>query len=90
MSDEPQQQAPLVSDRFRKMAAAIDHNAEEANFGGAFVIIPPRDGGDAIETLILDSTQDAAQFWTLLKTKCEVQISRVDDRSRTGQAFGRR
>jgi len=80
---------PLASDYFRKMATAIDHNAEEANFGGAFVILPPKDGGDVVETLILDSTQDPAQFWILLQSKCAVQIKRVDEAARTGQLHRR-
>lgn len=90
MNDTPEKPIPLASDYFRKMAAAIDHNAEKGNFGGAFVILPPKDGGDVVETLILDSTQDAAQFWTLLKTKCDVQIRKADEASRHGQAFQQR
>lgn len=72
---------------FTRMADRLNHNADDP-FGGCFVIIPPRDGGDAIETLILDGQQDPAQFWIMLKTKCDMQIARLDERSRAGQAFG--
>jgi hypothetical protein len=88
MNPEPKKDPP-VSDYFRKMATAIDHNAA-AGFGGAFVIIPPEGGGNPIETLILDEKQDPAQFWTLLKTKCDTQIALADQALRTAQAGFRR
>ena len=78
-----------ISDRFRRMATAIDHNAEQGGFGGAFVIVPPKEGGDVVETLILDSTQDPAQFWVLLKSKCDTQIAKADALSRQGQLHRR-
>ena len=79
-----------IADRFTKMAAALKHNAD-AGFGGAFVLVPPRDGGDALETLILDNKQDAAQFWILLQSKCQAQIAALDSANRQVQAgYGRR
>ena len=71
------------------MATAIELNAG-GTFGGAFVVIPPPEAGDPIETLILDSKQDPAQFWTLLKTKCDIELGLLDQKQRVGQAFGRR
>jgi hypothetical protein len=71
------------------MADAIEQNAERG-FGGAFVVIPPEDGGDPFETLILDSKQNAAQFWILLKSKCEMALTESDQKQRVGQAFLRR
>jgi hypothetical protein len=82
MNDEPPNK-PSNAGPFRGMAALIDAN-ETAGFGGAFVIIPP-EGGTALQTLILDSTQDHIQFWTLLKVKCDVEIKRLDDLTRQGQ-----
>lgn len=87
MNDEPPK-PPSTADRFRKMAERLDHNAA-AGFGGCFLIVPPADGGEAIETLILDERQNAAQFWVLLKTKCEDEIIRLDQANRQGQAFRR-
>jgi len=77
-----------IADRFRKMADAIERNAD--NFGGAFVVVPPKDAGDPIETLILDVRQDAAQFWILLKSKCEAEIAKADQQQRAQQGFARR
>lgn len=76
-------------DKFTKMAAQLDRNSDGA-FGGAFVVIPPKEGGDTLETLILDSRQDATQFWILLKTKCETEIALLDQKQRSTGAFGGR
>lgn len=88
MNDEAPKQ-PSASDRFRKMAERLDHNAEDG-FGGCFLIVPPVDGGEVIETLILDSKQDATQYWILLKSKCEMEIARLDGANRNQSAYGRR
>ncbi len=74
-------------ERFRKMADAIESNAERG-FGGAFVIMPPE--GDPIETLILDSKQDPSQFYMLLKTKCDIALNELDAKQRQAQGFQRR
>ena len=73
---------------FRAMADRLDHNVDSA-FGGCFVVVPPTDGGDPIETLILDSKQDAAQFWMLLKTKCDIALGELDAKQRQASTFGR-
>lgn len=75
--------------RFRAMADALEKNAD-GSFGGAFVIVPPEAGGDPIETLILDSKQDAAQFWNAVITKCQFMLADVEQKQRAGQVFGRR
>jgi len=72
------------------MAAAIERNAE-GSFGGAFVVIPPNsDAGEPIETLILDAKQDPAQFWMLLKTKCDLELAALDAKQRQQATFGGR
>jgi hypothetical protein len=91
---EPLIQPPenTAAKAFQDMADRIRHNAGQS-FGGAFVVIPPvNNGGDPLETLILDSKQDPAQFWTLLKVKCDLAIGELDQRARNQQAgaFGRR
>lgn len=78
-----------IADRFRAMADAIELNGT-ATFGGAFVVIPPFEGGDLLETLILDNRQDASQFWIFLKTKSQTQMDDLDGKNRLGQSFGRR
>lgn len=84
MSDEAPQSA-----LFRKMADRIDHNFT-AVFAGASVIVPPPDGGDTVEMLILDASQSAAQFWGALATKCQIEIAKLGEAQRNTQAFGRR
>lgn len=80
---------PTSPQRFRAMADAIERNEGDI-FGGAFVVVPPPEAGDPLETLILDSKQDPAQFWMLLKTKCDIALGQLDQKQRAGQAFGRR
>ena len=78
-----------AAERFTAMAAAIEHNAG-ATFGGAVVIIPPPNGGEPIELLILDLKADPAQFWSTIKTRIEIKLAELDERQRSQQAFGRR
>ena len=75
--------------RFDQMAARIRLNADQG-FGGAFVIAPPKSGGEAIETLLVDVRQDPVQFWTLLKSKCDVELDQLGAQAKSQQAFGRR
>lgn len=58
-------------------------------FGGAFVVVPPRNGGDPVQTLILDAAQQPAQFWSILKTRCDIELQRIDELARNQQAFRR-
>lgn len=75
--------------RFRVMANRIDHNAD-AVFAGAAVIVPPAEGGEPVEMLIIDSSQSPAQFWGALLTKCQISLKDLDEKQRNTQAFGRR
>lgn len=75
--------------RFDQMAARIRLNAEQG-FGGAFVIAPPQNGGGAIETLLVDVRQDPVQFWTLLRSKCDVELDQLKDSAKNQRAFGGR
>ena len=76
-------------DKFSAMAARIVGN-EQNPFGGAFVVVPPENGGAALEVLILDATQDATQFWSILKTKCELALYELEEKQRNSAAFGGR
>ena len=84
-SAEPKQ---TIADLFRRMADRLEHNADDP-FGGCFLICPPEGGGNVIETLILDASQDPSQFWILLKAKCDVNIQQIDQQARKTGAFGR-
>ena len=77
-----------LAQRLRLMADKIDLN-DATTFGGAFVIIPPPDGGEPLETLILDAKQDPAQFFILLKARIDNAIVLLDQSKNQGFA-GRR
>lgn len=85
---DPNRPARELATRFRAMADKIELNDDSA-FGGAFVIIPPANGGDPVETLILDGRQDPSQFWSILKTKCDIMLASLDEQARQQQAFRR-
>lgn len=78
-----------TAELFFQMSERLKRNTAEA-FGGAFVVVPPAEGGDPLNTVIFDSKQDPAQFWMLLKTKCDIALGQLDQKQRAGQAFGRR
>lgn len=80
---------PANSDPFKKMAERIEHNAD-ATFGGAVVIIPPLNGGDPIELLMLDSAGSAAQFWSTLKTRIQIVLDELEQKQRMTAGFGHR
>ena len=77
-----------TSDPFTKMAQRIEHNAE-ATFGGAVVIVPPKNAGDQIELLMLDAQGDPAQFWSTVMTRIQVVLEKLKDQERRVGAFGR-
>lgn len=74
---------------FTDMAQRIEHNTD-ATFGGAVVIIPPKNAGEQIELLMLDSAGDAAQFWSTIKTRIDLVLDKLRDQERNVQGFGRR
>ncbi len=74
------------SDKFRAMADSIDNN-EGKPFGGAVVIIPPG-GGDAIEMLVLDSREDALQFYTNIKTMAELAYNELLQKEQQKRVYG--
>lgn len=77
------------SEQFRKMAERIDHNAE-ATFGGAAVIVPPAQGGETVELLILDAKGDPAQFWGTILTRAQMEIQGLQDKQQIIRGFGAR
>ncbi len=72
-----------LSEPFTKMAVQLDHN-DAADFGGAFVVIPPVGGGDPVQGCLLTSA-DPVQFWLLLQS----QINKSLEAAKAGpQQFG--
>ena len=66
---------------FSAMAQRIIHNAESV-FGGAVVIVPPANGGEPIEMLVLDQAGDAAQFWGTINTRIAIVLDKLKDEQR--------
>lgn len=85
-----------ISDRFRRMADQIDHNAG-GSFAGAYVIVPPilQDAGAAelfppIEVLVLDTSQSPVQFLSMLSAKVAVALEHVKAQEAAASGFGGR
>lgn len=74
------------ADRLRAMADALDRNPG-GPFGGVAVIVPPDNGGEALELLILDSQKDPAQFWSTVVTRASLMVQDLQQKT---VAFGRR
>lgn len=77
-----------LAKQLRQMADRMETNGNDS-FGGCFVVLPPM-GGEPLKTLILDSKQDPAQFFAILKTKCEIALASLDETQRNQQGYGRR
>jgi hypothetical protein len=80
--NQPLVEKPESPDRsapFTEMARALVHNKGQG-FGGAVVIVPPDNGGESIELLLLDSRGDPAQFWATVKSRLELRLREIDDR----------
>jgi hypothetical protein len=75
------------SEPFTVMAQRIERNPE---FGGAVVIVPPGQGEEAMQWLIVDDKADILRFWIKLKTDIDATIQRLDERSRMQQWPGQR
>lgn len=70
-----------VADQIEKMDADT--------FGGVAVIVPPQDGGDPIEVLILDPKKNIGQFYSTVLTRVQFEMGEMEQRSRQQQAFRR-
>lgn len=79
------------SDFFRELADKIDRNAE-ADFAGAFLILPPTFNGAAPEPVsgLLVGAPDMAAFLGLVKTKLDVTVISYDDMQKQQQQGFRR
>ncbi len=72
----------------RRLADTIEKMDADA-FGGVAAIVPPQDGGDPIELLIVDPKKNAAQFYATIKTRLETQLDDLNTTMRSQQAFRR-
>ena len=70
---------PDLSKPFRDMADRIDLNKDQG-FNGAFVVVPP--GGGFASTLVLNDEEAPSMFWSLVKTRAEIEISKLDEAER--------
>lgn len=75
------------SAKFRAMADRIDKNAD-SGFGGAICIVPP-DGGETIELLILEATDNPAQFWGIIQARAIMALNKIEQDRAMNKAFGR-
>lgn len=80
--------AAKLAQALRDMAARIEKNGSDS-FGGCFVVLPPQ-GYEGLSALILDTNQDAAQFFGLLQTKITLALAGIEEAQRNAQSFGRR
>lgn len=74
-----------AAETLRRMADHVDRNAA-AGFGGCIVIVPPLNGGDPIEILMLDDHPDIAQFYANLTARISARVSELTDIQRHQQA----
>jgi len=84
VADE-QPKPPSNAEFFLRVAEEIDRNVA-SGFGGAFVVVPPKDCGNSIATVILDARQDGMTFWLMLKAKCDAELQVLDAQQRQSQA----
>lgn len=75
--------------RFRAMAEQIERQLPTSGFGGAFVIVPPENGGTPIAVMLLDDLADPAMFWSAVQTKAQIALREIEARERQGLSYGR-
>jgi hypothetical protein len=73
--------AESLAATFDQMAAQIRLN-RDANFGGAFVIVPPVGVGSPVDGLILNSSNAAMMYWMTLKTLVDDTINFLKEQQR--------
>ena len=93
MTDEPPDPAEVRAQLFEAMAAQIRLN-KDAKFGGALLAVPPGDGmspGCEPFSHIAFNQEEAAIFWSVVKTLAQVAEAAMEHAQRGGgQGFGRR
>lgn len=69
----------------RRVADQIER-MDADTFGGVAVIVPPQDGGDPIEVLILDPKKNPAQFYSTIQTRLQIDTAELATQGRQQQA----
>lgn len=89
MNGEPlvESKEKQLADAFRKMADRIEHNAG-SEFGGACLIVPPFNGGDPIEFLLLGPKPDLAQFYSTIQTRIQMVLQEIQEKQRIATNMG--
>ena len=73
--------AEALAATFDQMAAQIRLN-KNANFGGAFVLVPPPGVGAPVDSLIMNSQNASMQFWVNLKLIVDDTMTQLKDQQR--------
>jgi hypothetical protein len=73
--------AEALAATFDQMAAQIRLN-KDANFGGAFVLVPPPGVGSPVDALIMNSTNASMMFWTNLQSIVSETIKALVEQQR--------
>lgn len=66
---------------FRGMAERIERN-DDAEFGGAILVVPPTRNGVALEpvaVMIVDPSQDPATLFAIAKAKIDIAAAQYED-----------
>lgn len=75
-----------IAKRFEAMAAQIRLN-KAGKFGGAFLLVPPPNTGNVVETLVL-SDQNSGLFWSAIKALVDAEFKALQDRQARLSSFG--
>jgi hypothetical protein len=78
MPDERPDPAEVRALLFDKMAAQLRLN-KDAKFGGAFLLLPPGDGSEPIEQLMLN-LEEPSIFWASLQTIANMAVAALDSK----------
>jgi len=79
------------SEPFTAMAEKIERNPDD--FGGAYVIVPPVIGGEAVSSLTIrnsDPSSTAVHFWAMLQVEVKAMLDKLQEQERNTAGFGRR
>lgn len=79
-------QAEEIAKQFDEMAARIRLNGD-ANFGGAFLLVPPVNAGTAVQVLTL-ATNNPGHFWMMVKAHVDEEWKNLQDAAARMRSFG--
>ena len=62
---------------FRAIADRLDTVQPPEAFGGAFLVVPPGDGAEAMDGLTVTTTANPVVFWTGLQGQVELAVAQL-------------